>query len=238
MGTKVDLTIEMLEQAGKQLGKLCKKTGGHTSTQAVNLLDDIEVAGIRLVRSPSTDVFTSHSVLNAKNEVVGSVRLSIAPDEIQSLCTPAGSYPANWFDEAGTLKPFLEIEQMNTLGRQGEGYGRKIIQAIHNLSKRLGFEGRVSAESAEYAKTFYSKCGFDIPPSIKQHYDELYESCLKIAKEQNLSESELQALLKSKGVPEIINGKYNVANQRLFNPTEENIQLLFPNGLNVQAKEI
>ena len=228
MGTKVDLTIEMLEQAGKQLRKLCKKTGGYNmSTQAVNLPNDIEVAGIRLVKNPSTDVFISHTVLNAKDEIVGSVKLSVAPDEIQSLCIPAGSYPASWFDEAGALKPFLEIEQMNTLGHQGEGYGRKIIQAIHNLSKRLGFEGRVSAESAEYAKTFYSKCGFDIPPSTKEYYDELYKSCLKISKEQNLSEAEFQALLKSKGVPEIVNGKYNVANQRLFNPTEENLRLLF-----------
>lgn len=228
MNNKVNLATEILEQAKMGISKLnAKGTVHRTPKQTASMLGDVEASGIQLVRSPNADVFTSHSVFNTKNEIVGSVKLSIAPDEIQSLYSPKGVYPESWIDENGVLKPFIEIEQINTLGHQGEGYGRKIIQAIHKLSKLMGYEGRVCAESAEYAKTFYSKCGFDIPINMKQHYDEIYESCLKIAKEKNLSQSEFQALLESKGVPEIINGKYNIANQRLFNPTEENIKILY-----------
>ena len=137
------------------------------------------------------------------------------------------TYPSNWF-VGGKMLPYLDISGISTIGNQGKGLGRLAMQELYKLSLKLGYGGRISVESLDEAKGFYSKLGFDIPIEKKLKLDEITKECEQIAKEKNLTQKEFTLLLKERGIPEKVNGKYNVAGERFFNPTEENLASLFP----------
>ena len=135
-------------------------------------------------------------------------------------------YPESWFSD-GKLKQFLSIDGSSTINHQGRGYGRFTMQELYRESVARGYGGRMTLDAWEGAEGFYSKMGFDIPIAKREMFDKIYQECLKIAKEQSLSQEQFSQLLKERGVPEIINGKYNIPGTRIFDPTEENLAILF-----------
>lgn len=191
--------------------------------------DTVTLSRSKIKFVESTDPFNPSGKILMGDKQIGEVCYSQGPDPIKLMYPEdlKATYPQSWFED-GKILPYLDISEIGTLGNQGRGYGRLAIQELYKLSVKMGFGGRMSLESLETAKGFYSKLGFDIPVAKKVKFDKITEECLQIVKEKGLSAQELAALLKDRGVPEKINGKYNLAGERFFNPTEENLALLFP----------
>ena len=146
-------------------------------------------------------------------------------DKLQTI------FPKHFFDENGKIKPILSIDFIEIFDNknQRKGIGRKVMQQLFQKSLELGCEGRITLESLPFAKGFYSKLGFDIPVAKKATYDAIYKKCEKIAKCADMSPEEFKELLERNSCPNKLNGKFNADGIRFFDPTDENIKLLYKN---------
>ena len=128
--------------------------------------------GIKLI-----NVDDSYLIYDTNGKEIGSCSL----DDGKSLLVTEmlDGAPDSWIVN-GKLKPFLEVSSIFIHSKKGDG--RKTMQAIYELSTKLGYEGRIHVEQLDEANGFYTKLGFTNDGEMSRFFTPTKESLAKLYK--------------------------------------------------------
>ena len=149
------------------------------SSGAVNTFPNIikNKNGIEL-RADNSFYKGQYYIHNSKGEYGGNCILSHGLDDIGIMGKEI--LPDSWVVN-GEIKPFLEIGEL-FIEKHGNNYGRKTMQALYELSLKLGYGGRLSLSQLDTANGFYTKVGFSNDGNIFRFFTPSAESLAKLYK--------------------------------------------------------
>lgn len=177
---------------------------------------------------PNFRVEADYFDIRLGRKVLGNSTFTISQGENLSPSI-ISQFPDTWVTSSKTkpIKPFLDIKYIELLHEKGKGWARKTMQLLHALSVKSGCEGRMALKTSKKTAGFYSHLGFDCPPKDQEMYDKLYAIISRIAEVKNLKKRDFAKELRKMDCPTKTNGKYNIDGLRFFEPTEQNIALLY-----------
>lgn len=128
-------------------------------------------------------------------------------------------FPTSWCSNkiAKTIRPFLKITDLETMENKQAGNGRLCLQALFEVSKKYGCQGRMLVEADFGSGAFYEHCGFKAQKEESdciKYFDPTKEN-LDLLYRGSAQSGDFKLIPLS--VPKLEEEKYSTLDKELFN---------------------